>query len=441
MFYIVETQNQLQKLLPQEECYINVIPLSNNYHPILSEVSLIYYKVKDQKGIIFPISHSEGFSLDLQVIKNFILKHKTIYVLDKKQTAHLLGEEFLGEHVLDINLLSLSTSQSPPYIQDLDTSLHIHFYQKYGDLKNVNSLIPISKHYETQEKIYQKIVGFISLKRYNSYYNHDYIRVFYDIEKQGIALDLAVFDMNFKPKNAKFNIKDGIIYTQYNLYNFTSRPTNSFNSINFAALPKHGEARSAIVPQNDMLFEFDYEAYHPRILAKFIDYEFDKNSVHETLGKMYFKTDTLTEEQYQQSKELTFKQLYGGVFQQYKDIPFFQKVAQYTDEIWEIYETKGRLELIGGRKLFDIENPTPQKLLNYKLQSGETFFNVRSIIKLQEYLATKKSSIILYTYDSVLIDYSREDGKETLIEIKSLLESTFGFKVKAKYGTNYNNLK
>lgn len=441
MFYIVETQIQLQRLHSQEECYINVIPLSNNYHPILSEVSLIYYKVKDQKGIIFPINHSEGFSLDLQLVKNFILRHKTIYVLDKKQTAHLLGEDFLGEHVLDINLLSLSMSQSPPYIQDLDTSLHIHFYQKYGDLKNVNSLIPIPKHYETQEKIYEKIVGFLSLKHYNSYYNHDYVKVFYGIEKQGIALDLAVFDMNFKPKNAKFNIKDGIIYTQYNLYNFTSRPTNSFNSINFAALPKHGEARSAIVPQNDMLFEFDYEAYHPRILAKFIDYEFDKGSVHESLGKMYFKTDNLTEEQYQQSKELTFKQLYGGVFQQYKDIPFFQKVAQYTDEIWETYETKGRLELVGGRKLFDIENPTPQKLLNYKLQSGETFYNVRSIITLQEYLATKKSSIILYTYDSVLIDYSREDGKETLIEIKSLLESTFGFKVKAKYGTNYNNLK
>ena len=441
MFYIVETKNQLQKLHSQEECYINVIPLSNNYHPILSEVSLIYYKVKDQKGIIFPISHSEGFSLDLQLVKNFILRHKTIYVLDKKQTAHLLGEDFLGEHVLDINLLSLSSFQSPPYIQDLETNIHTHFYQKYGDLKNVNSLIPISKHYETQEKIYQKIVGFISLKNYNSYYNHDYVRVFYDIEKQGIALDLAVFNMNFKPKNAKFNIKDGIIYTQYNLYNFTSRPTNSFNSINFAALPKQGEARSAIVPQNDILFEFDYEAYHPRILAKFIDYEFDKSSVHESLGKMYFKTDNLTEEQYQQSKELTFKQLYGGVFQQYKDIPFFQKVAQYTDEIWETYETKGRLELVGGRKLFDIENPTPQKLLNYKLQSGETFYNVHSIKNLQEYLATKKSSIILYTYDSVLIDYSREDGKETLVEIKSLLESTFGFKVKAKYGTNYNNLK
>lgn len=441
MFYIVETQNQLQKLHSSEECYINVIPLSNNYHPILSEVSLIYYKVKNQKGIIFPISHSEGFSLDLQLVKNFILRHKTIYVLDKKQTAHLLGEDFLGEHVLDINLLSLSISSTPPYIQDLETNIHTHFYQKYGDFKNVNSLIPIPKHYETQEKIYEKVVGFLDLKNYNSYYNHEYIKVFYGIEKQGIALDLPVFDVNFKPKNAKFNIKDGIIYTQYNLYNFTSRPTNSFNSINFAALPKHGEARSAIMPKNDMLFEFDYEAYHPRILAKFINYEFGKGSVHEYLGKMYFKTEELTEEQYQQSKELTFKQLYGGVFPQYKDIPFFQKVAQYTEEIWNIYETKGYLELVGGRKLFDIENPTSQKLLNYKLQSGETFYNVYSIKNLQEYLATKKSNIILYTYDSVLIDYDRNDGKETLIEIKSLLESTFGFKVKVKYGKNYNILK
>lgn len=440
-FYIVETQNQLQRLYTPEECYINVIPLSNNYHPILSEVSLIYYKTKNQKGIIFPIKHSEGFSLDIQLIKDFILKHKTIYVLDKKQTSHLLGEEFLSEQVLDINLLSLSQSTTPPYIQDCDTSIHTHFYQKYGDLKNVNSLIPIPKHYETQEKIYEKIVGFLDSKEHNSYYNNDYVKVFHSIEKQGITLDLPVFDVNFNPKNKKFNIKGNTIYTQYNLYNFTSRPTNSFNSINFAALPKHGEARSSIIPKNDLLFEFDYEAYHPRILAKLVDYNFGKGSVHEYLGKMYFRTENLSEEQYQQSKELTFKQLYGGVFEQYKDIPFFKKVIEYTDEIWNIYETKGYLELVGGRKLFEIENPTPQKLLNYKLQSGETFYNVHSIKKLQEYLAIKKTSrILLYTYDSILIDYSRDDGKETLKEIKNIMESN-GFKVKIKYGINYNDLK
>jgi hypothetical protein len=93
--------------------------------------------------------------------------------------------------------------------------------------------------------------------------------------------------------NPKFNIKDNKIYTQYNLYNFTSRPTNSFNGINFAALNKDNGSREAFIPQNDILFEFDYEAYHPRILAKLIGYEFEEASVHTHLGKMYFKTEKI----------------------------------------------------------------------------------------------------------------------------------------------------
>jgi hypothetical protein len=425
----------------QESCYISVIPLSPNYHPVLTEVSLIYYKPKHGKGLVFTINHSEGFYLSLDKIKEFILRHKLIYVLDKKTTAHLIGEEFLGEHVLDVNLLSLSTSQTTPYIQDLETSIHTHFERLYGDKQYLNSIIPICKHYETQEKIYEKVVGFLSLNYYNSYYNHEYVRVFYDIEKQGITLNLPVFAMNFKPKNAKFNIKDNIIYTQYNLYNFTSRPTNSFNSINFAALPKHGEARSAIIPQNDYLFEFDYDSYHPRILAKLIGYEFEEESVHTHLGQMYFKTDTLTEEQYQQSKELTFKQLYGGVFQQYKDIPYFKLVKEFTDSLWEKFNKDGYIILIGGRKLYNIENANPQKLLNYIIQSGETFYNVNSIKKVLEYLEIgKKSCILLYTYDSILLDYSEEDGRDTLVKIKRLMEES-GFKVNVSYGKNYNCLR
>ena len=158
---------------------------------------------------------------------------------------------------------------------------------------------------------------------------------------------------------------------------------------------------------------------------------------------MYFKTEELTPEQYQASKELTFKQLYGGVFEQYKDIPFFAKVKQYTDKVYQDFNSLGYIELVGGRKLFagDIENVTPQKLLNYIIQSGETFYNVNSIKKVLKYLDDKKSNIILYTYDSILLDYSREDGKEVLREIKNLLENEFGFKVNASFGANYNELE
>ena len=111
--------------------------------------------------------------------------------------------------------------------------------------------------------------------------------------------------------------------------------------------------------------------------------------------------------------------------------------------LWDEFNSQGYITLVGGRKLFvkDVVNPTPQKLLNYLIQSGETFYNVNSIKGVQAYLVNRKSSIILYTYDSILVDYHKDDGKETLVEIKRLLEEPFGFKVTTKYGKNYNNLK
>jgi hypothetical protein len=440
MFYIVESQEQLSQLHPQESCYINIIPLSSNYHPVLTEVSLIYYKPKYGKGLVFTINHSEGFYLSLDKVKEFILNHKIIYVLDKKTTSHLIGEEFLQSKVQDINLLSLHASPITPYIQDCETSIHTHFQRLYKDKPYLNSIIPICKHYDTQEKIYNVIQEWIEKQHEIKYYNEEYIKVFYHIEKQGITLNLPVFNESFNLSNPKFNIKDDKIYTQFNLNNFTSRPSNSFNGINFAALNKHNGQRASFIPQNDYLFEFDYDSYHPRILAKLIGYEFEEESVHTHLGQMYFKTDMLTEEQYQQSKELTFKQLYGGVFEQYKDIPYFAKIIQYTNKIYKDFNSLGYIELIGGRKLYNIENATPQKLLNYIIQSGETFYNVNSIKKVLEYLENKKSNIILYTYDSILIDYDKEDGKETLKGIRNILENSFGFKINASYGTNYNNL-
>jgi len=443
MFYLIENTEQLSKLHPYGDCYINVIPLSSQYHPLLTQTSLIYFKQIDSKGLIFTIHHSEAFAVDEQKVKDFILKHKNVFVLDKKMTAQLLGEEFLDSKVKDLQLLSLSTSTTPPYIHDFDTHIHTHFKQLYGDKPYLNSIIPISKHYATQEAIFSVIKHLMLLPAINTYYNDEYIRVYYGIEKQGIALDMPLFNEYFNPQNSNFSIKDDKIYTQYNLYNFTSRPTNAFNNINFAALNKTNGSREAIIAQNDMLFEFDYEAYHPRILGKLIGYEFDKGSIHTHLGQMYFKTDVLTPEQYQASKELTFKQLYGGVFEQYKDIPFYAKVGQYTDKIYRDFNSDGYIHLVGGRKLFakDVINPTPQKLLNYLIQSGETYYNVNSIKGVQDYLATKQSNIILYTYDSILVDYHRDDGKETLLEIKRLLEEPFGFKVTTKYGKNYNNLK
>jgi hypothetical protein len=232
------------------------------------------------------------------------------------------------------------------------------------------------------------------------------------------------------------------VYTKYNLYNLTTRPTNSFNGVNFAALNKNDGSRAAFIPRNDYFFEFDYDAYHVRILAKLIDYQLDNESVHTQLGRMYFQKETLTDAEYQQSKELTFKQLYGGVFKQYVDIPFFKSMQTYVDSLWKTFNETQELELIGGKilKAEQITNPTPNKILNYIIQSAETYNNVVSVKKVIEYLADKQSDVILYTYDSFLIDYAVSDGKETLKQIKQLLEHD-GYVIKVEYGLDYDSLK
>jgi hypothetical protein len=46
---------------------------------------------------------------------------------------------------------------------------------------------------------------------------------------------------------------------------------------------------------------------------------------------------------YGKSKELTFKQLYGGVFDNYKHIEFFSKVDKYVRELWDKFQSEGEI--------------------------------------------------------------------------------------------------
>jgi len=441
MFWLIDNKNQLEKLSYNKPCYVAVIPLNHNYHPKLTQVSLIYYKVEGHKGYMFSINHNDGIDLDINLIKEFLLKHPQIYVLDKKKILYYLGEEFKDNNVIDINLLHLENTIFSLEIPDFKSIVAGYIEGSFKTKTNLNSFIPISKHYEEQESIYCFIQDYIGKSVSSAYYNTDYIYYMYCIEKEGITIDRAKFEQHYSIKHPQFSIKDGKIYTQYNLYNFTSRPSNSFNGINFAALKKLDGTREFIIPKEEYLFEFDMRAYHLLISAKLIEYEFVEEDIHTEMGKMYFQKEELTEEEYKKSKQLSFKMMNGGVFPQYKHVPFWQKLEKYIEGIWITMQENGYAELVGGRKikLSEISNPTPQKIYNYIIQSAETYYNIQNIKLLLKYLEDKNSSCILYTYDSYLIDYNN-DNKSILKDIKTLIEQS-GFKSSVAYGKDYNNLK
>ena len=68
------------------------------------------------------------------------------------------------------------------------------------------------------------------------------------------------------------------------------------------------------------LIEIDFDAYHLRLISDLVDYDFGKDSVHEHLAEHY-------ECSYEESKQRTFKLLYGGIDKQTREkVPFFDKV-------------------------------------------------------------------------------------------------------------------
>ena len=416
MFYIIETEDQLSRLHTDcTNCFINIVPLNDNFHPKLSETCLIYYKCPTSKGYLFTINHSEAFKLSLQSVLDYLTKkHERIYTLDKKATKYLIGDEL---PIIDVNFMLPDALKEEAF----NTTLHDHFYNKFFHLKNINSIIPISKHYEKQELIFNNISWCLGLTP-NEYLNDDYTDVFYNIEKQGIGFDEKLLRKYFEFNWATYSVSDGKIHGYFNLYNQTTRPTNAFNNINFSALNKDNGARETFIPTNDYLVEFDYSAYHPRIIAKIIGYEWKTNPYDEI------------------PKEVMFQNLYGGIRKEHIHEPFFTKLNDYLDHKWNEFTSDGALDLVMTKlPASRIENPTKNKLLSYIIQSYETYYNVKTLKAVFDYLKDKQTKIVLYTYDSFLLDVSRKDGKKLLTDIKEMLEN-LGFPTKMKTGDNYGVL-
>lgn len=426
MYYLIENQDQLDYLLNvpnKESCYINVITLNSYSHPILSNISLIYIKPFNDKGYMICLNHSEGFNIGINNIEKLLNGYKNVYALDSKYHLYF----FPKLQTIDINFFI-----DKPIDQEIyNTKVHNHFYDNYKSLDNVNALIPISKHYEKQEKIYENVKYLIG-KEVNRY-NDILTNVFWNIEKNGMKINNKIHTY-FKIDNPNYSIKNNIIYSRYNLYNYNTRPTNHFNNVNFSTLTN--DAKESFIPKNDFFIEFDYMGFHPRLIAKIINYTFQETSVYEELAKLYFNTSTPNIDEIKESKKLTFKQIYGQVSKEYLNIEYFSKINNFVNEKWDEYNRIGYLELFGGKRIQILDK---HYLLSNLIQSYETYHNAQKIGDIIELLKDKTTELVNYNYDSMCFDVSKSDGKELLIHINNILSSDFPTKI--TYGTNYKNMQ
>jgi hypothetical protein len=313
---------------------------------------------------------------------------------------------------------------------------------KYYNVKKLNEIIPLSKHNEYCNDVFNEINIPYQAGHTDDYYMNDFTEAFWSIEKNGVKVSNNICDI-FDERVRK-HISNGKLYSNYNLWTTTGRPSNSFGTVNFAALPP--EKRKAIVAENDYLVEMDYDAYHLRIISQLVKYDFGKDSVHEHLAKHY-------ECSYEESKQKSFQLLYGGIDKKTREkVPFFDKTYNYINDKWsEINQNKYILTDIYRRRIVleNYDDLNKNKLFNYLIQALETELNVRKILLIQEYLLDKKTKLVLYGYDSFLFDFSKQDGVETLKEIKRILEvktdvpgdTESYFYTKSKMGLNYGEMQ
>ena len=435
MFYIIEKNNSLdaiQKLI-RLGCYVDIIPTNFNYHPKLTSTVAVYIKLlHSDKGYIIPINHDEGINVDKERVYSILSSTEKLYTLNKKELLY----HFNLQGAIDLSLLYSMSKYDKLEYSRLNKLIN-PFYSRYNDIANINQIIPLSKLYEVSENIYSSIKEVIDYEIPNGFdfYNKTATNVFFLLEQSGVGIKYDAFNSIFKPKNTLYNTLDNKVLTQYNLYNTTSRPTNSFNSVNFAAIPHTEEHRKCFTPANDYFVEFDFDGYHLRLLAEQIEYALTSDSAHKQLARLYFNKKEITDDEYKEAKQINFHAIYGKIPEKYSFLEIFTRIDDYIKELWKRYKDDGEvLAPISGKPFTaSLKAMNPQKLMNYVMQSLETSRNIVVLKKLLKYLQTKKTTISLYTYDSIIMDFDKEDGKDTLENIKSIMEEGGKYPVSFKY--------
>jgi uncharacterized protein (DUF608 family) len=143
---------------------------------------------------------------------------------------------------------------------------------------------------------------------------------------------------------------------------------------------------------------------------------------------------------YEESKGITFRQIYGGIEAEFLKIPFFSKTQEFIDRLWDTVNEIGYIQTKYRKiPLQWIENPDPYKVFNYMLQSLETEINVVKMEIIMDLIKDTNVDLVLYTYDSFLFKSPLDLESDIYDKIVSILEDG-GYPVKRKIGYSFGEL-
>lgn len=407
--------------------YLKLIFNDLHTHPINNTVIAAFiYDLKFDMAYYYNFSHpdvlinSSFFEFKNKFKNKFIVKNKKIY------------KYFIDNELYDIDILSFI------YTKNINKS------KSYIKIKNngiVKAYIQHQTEFLEEVKEVKRLYQYYKEIDYSYSYFDNLSEVLFLVEKNGLAIDINKFNKNFNK-----NEKNNIIYTDYNIYNITGRPSNSFDGINYIALSKNNFCRESFISRykNGKLLLMDYIGYQPSIVAHLIKYKIPENeTIYEHLAKLYYNKAVITEDDIKNIKKLILINLYGETSDDFLKLEFFQRVEELKNKLWYLYNKNKVLEtFLYKRKLYYniIGNISKSKLFSYIIQSAETEYNLDRIKYCLNYGNPIHILPILYVYDSLLFDIDSNVTIDQILDLKYLLEMGT-FKVRTYVGCNYNTMQ
>ena len=409
-------------------------------HHVNNSISFIYiHLINSDLDYILPFQHFDCINLDIEHIQELTSQHD-IFILAKKRFMN-----YYANSCYDADMVAWWQTHKMLPLDETNTTTHDIWNKWWFNETNANNWLPITKQYErcaAMKDIFLTYYKTFAISDEFKSYESMFIDNFYAIERNGLHINYDQFIQSFKT-NGLINNK---AYTEYNPYTSTGRPSNKFGGVNYAALNKDDGCRKSFTSRfaTGMLIEMDFDAYHVRLIADIIGYKLPIGSVHTYFGKQYFGTDNLSSEQYEQSKQITFRLLYGGIDKDFEKIPFFGETKKYIYSLWRTFKKEGLIKTpYFKRPMYKnyLQDTNPNKLFNYLLQASETENNLYVINEVNYLLGQYNSELILYTYDSLLFDYDMKDGKELLLKLKHVMSQNGKYPVKINAGVNYHTMQ
>tara|TARA_R110001632_G_scaffold84164_1_gene185809 strand:+ start:469 stop:1788 length:1320 start_codon:yes stop_codon:yes gene_type:complete len=430
---IVDTKQQLEVLIGRD-VLVYPIPEDDRTHPSNTEIiAFALMDIVSKLTYIVSVRHPEALyhidSLDFLTGKTY-----------GTNTALLRANGYSVD--VDVEM-SYYLTHNKGYTLDADPMIR-HYGRQFPQCTKTNALIDL---YKLEDRVAQVYYKYFSEEAPHGldFYSSKIKDTFMGIEVNGLKVDVDKFNRSF---GSTFSLRDGFSYTQYNYYTTTGRPSNRFDGVNFAALPKDDSTRECFVSRfgcEGSLLELDFNSYHPRIIASIIGYDFKDENVYEHLAKHYHNTSTPTEEQIGTAKEDTFRQIYGGIRRDYLNIPFFAMIDSFVNTLWNHMNKHKYIDSpLSGRRLYlkNFTELSPFTLFNYFIQMTETEYNTNILIKLNNNITLNKLKAlpIMYTYDSVLFDIPNNEIDVLIDKVLPASIDLYKFPIKIKSGKDYSNL-